>query len=196
MVRQRKPDWILWIDIDEIFEPEVTRADLDRLMNRSWVSQYGFRRFHFIDNEHFAGSGQYYYFTSIHDRVMWRENPSGYFEDKILDSPNVKGIKGIKLNTSLRLKHLGYISKELVDKKKEIYLEVIEEKRVQSLQNMYLHGEKKIRWNNNRRSWEVRKLNLQLNWMQFVGLFPRGYRKLTKIIVRQQVLKADSVPTA
>ena len=196
MVRQRKPDWILWIDIDEIFEPEVNRADLDRLMNRSWVSQYGFRRFHFIDNEHFAGSGQYYYFTSIHDRVMWRENPSGYFEDKILDSPNVKGIKGIKLNTSLRLKHLGYISKELVDKKKEIYLEVIEEKRVQSLQNMYLHGEKKIRWHDNRRSWEVRKLNLQLNWMQFVGLFPRGYRKLTKIIVRQQVLEADSVPTA
>ncbi len=185
MLRKRKPDWCLWVDIDEIFEPGVTRADLDRLMTRTWVNQYGFRRYHFIDNEHFAGSGQYFFFTSIHDRVMWREAPEGYFEDRVLDSTNVKGINGIKLNTSLRLKHLGYISKELVDKKKEIYLEVIEPGKAASLQKMYLHNEKKIRWNNDRHSWEVRKINLQLNWMQFRSLFPRGFRKLSRLVTRQ-----------
>jgi glycosyltransferase involved in cell wall biosynthesis len=194
MLRKRNPDWCLWIDIDEIFEPGVTRADLDRLMNRSWVTQYGFRRYHFIDNDHFAGSGQYFFYTSIHDRVMWREAATGYFEDKILDSPNVKGIKGIKMNTSLRLKHLGYISKELVDKKKEIYLDVIESGREASLQKMYLHNEKKLRWNNNRNSWEVRMLNAQLNWMQFKSLFPRGWRKISKIL--SLPFKAGSVRTA
>lgn len=182
MMRKRSPDWCLWIDIDEIFETGVTRADLDRLMSRSWVNQYGFRRYHFIDREHFAGSGQYFFFTCIHDRVLWRESPSGYFENKILDSPNVKGIKGIKLNTSLRLKHLGYISKELVDKKKEIYLDVIEPEREAGLQKMYLHNEKKLRWNDNRKSWDVRKLNAQLNWMQFKSLFPRAFNKISKLI--------------
>lgn len=182
MLRKRKPDWCLWVDIDEVFESGVTRADLDRLMNRKWVNQYGFRRYHFIDRDHFAGSGQYFFFTSIHDRVMWREHPAGYFEDKILDSPNVKGIKGPKLNTALRLKHLGYISKELVDKKKEIYLDVIERGKEASLQKMYLHNEKKLRWNDNRKSWQVRRLNAQLNWMQFKSLFPRGFRKLSKLI--------------
>lgn len=182
MLRKRKPDWCLWIDIDEIFEPGVTRKDLERLMSRSWVNQYGFRRYHFIDDEHFAGSGQYFLFTAIHDRVMWRENPAGYFEDRILDSPNVKGIRGIKLNTSLRLKHLGYISKELVDKKRDIYLHVIEQGKEASLQKMYLHNEKKIRWNNNRKSLAVQRLNAHLNWVQFKSLFPRGYRKLSRVI--------------
>ncbi|HUC83525.1 MAG TPA: glycosyltransferase family 2 protein [Flavisolibacter sp.] len=195
-VREREPDWIIWVDIDEIFEPAVTRKDLDRLMDRTWVNEYGFRRYHFIDREHFAGSGQYFFFTAIHDRVMWREQPTGYFEDKILDSPNVKGIRGIKLNTSLRLKHLGYISKELVDKKKEIYLDVIEEERVASLQKMYLHKEKKLRWNNNRKSWDVQKINLQLNWMQFKSLFPRGFRKLTKLVTKRQSFNEGRVHTA
>lgn len=194
MLRQRNPDWCLWLDIDEVFESGVTRADLDRLMARPWVNQYGFRRYHFIDREHFAGSGDYFLFTCMHDRVMWRESPTGYFEDKILDSPNVKGIKGIKLNTNLRLKHLGYISKELVDKKKEIYLDVIERGKEASLQKMYLHNEKKIRWNDDRKSWPVRKLNAQLNWMQFKTLFPRGFRKLAKLM--RLPSKQSSVRTA
>lgn len=182
MLRKRAPDWCLWVDIDEIFEPGVTRNDLDRLMNRSWVNQYGFRRYHFIDKDHFAGSGDYFFYTCIHDRVMWRENPAGYFEKRILDSPNVKGIKGITLNTSLRLKHLGYISKELVDRKTEIYLDVIEKGREASLQKMYLHNEKKIRWNDNRKSRAVKKLNRQLDWMQFKSLLPRAFRKLAKML--------------
>jgi glycosyltransferase involved in cell wall biosynthesis len=181
-VRRRKPDWVLWIDIDEIFEPGLTRKHFDRLMKNPFVNKYGFRRYHFIDKEHFAGSGDYFFFTAIHDRVMWRESPSGYFEDKILDSPNIKGIKGIKLNTSFRLKHLGYISKELVDKKREIYLDVIEKGKEASLQKMYLHNEKKLRWNDDRKSLEVRKLNAELNRIQFRSLVPRGRRKLSNLL--------------
>src|SRR5687768_13417818 len=56
MMRKRNPDWCLWLDVDEIFEEELTRTDFDRLMNRSIVNKYAFRRFHFIDREYFAGS--------------------------------------------------------------------------------------------------------------------------------------------
>ncbi len=181
MARKRRPDWCLWLDVDEIFEPELTRADFDRLMKWPFINKYAFRRFHFIDKEHFAGSGEYFFFTTIHDRVMWRESPTGYFENRILDSPNVKGIKGFKVNTSFRLKHLGYISKELVDKKKEIYLDVIDAGKEASLQKMYLHNEKKIKWHDERHHPEVKKLNAQLNWLQFKSLWPRAKNKLNKI---------------
>lgn len=182
MMRKRRPDWCLWLDIDEIFEPQLTRAHFDRLMNRKFVNKYGFRRFHFIDGEHFAGSGEYYFYTTIHDRVMWRENKSGYFENKILDSPNVKGIKGLKINTDFRLKHLGYISKELVDKKKEIYLDVIDPGKEASLQKMYLHNETKIKWLDDRNHPDVKSLNAQLNRHQLGSLLPRAKNKFFKLI--------------
>ncbi|HVF81127.1 MAG TPA: glycosyltransferase family 2 protein [Flavisolibacter sp.] len=185
MMRKRRPDWCLWLDVDEIFEPELTRADFDRLMEKRFVNKYGFRRFHFIDNKHFAGSGEYYFFTTIHDRVMWRENKSGYFEDKILDSPNVKGIKGLKLNTDFRLKHLGYISKELVDKKKEIYLDVIERGKEASLQKMYLHNETKIKWHDDRNHPDVKSLTVKLNKHQLASLWPRAKNKLYKLLTRR-----------
>ncbi len=182
MTRKRNPDWCLWLDVDEIFEPALKRKDFDRLMNRRWVNQYAFRRFHFIDKEYFAGSGEYFFYTSIHDRVMWRENPTGYFENLILDSPNVKGIKGIKINTNFRLKHLGYISKDLVDKKAEIYRTVIPAEKEAGLQKMYLHNEKRIKWHDDRNKPEVKALNAQLNWIQFTSLFPRAKNKIMKAI--------------
>lgn len=184
MLRKRNPDWCLWLDIDEIFEPNVTRADFERLMKNRFVTKYGFRRFHFIDREHFAGSGDYFNWTSIHDRIMWRESPEGYFENSVLDSPNVKGIKGIKINTSYRLKHLGYISKELVDKKIDIYRGVVDPKNEPLLSRMYLHNEKKIKWYDDRTHPEVKKINATLNRMQFISLFSRGANKISRMFNR------------
>lgn len=191
--RRRNPDWCLWLDVDEIFEAELTRADFDRLMNRNFVNQYGFRRFHFIDRQHFAGSLFRLRYSSGHDRVLWRENPSGYFEDKILDSPNVKGIKGLRINTNFRLKHLGYISKELVDKKAEIY-RAIPGDRETTLQEMYMRGERKIKWSDKRNSAQVVLINGLLNTIQFATLFPRGLRKALRIV--QSRLQKSETPAA
>lgn len=185
MARKRNTDWCLWLDIDEIFEPGLTRAHFNRLMKRNYVNQYKFRRFHFLDREHFAGSGTYFYYTCIHDRVMWRESPKGYFEDFILDSPNVKGITGLTLNTNYRLKHLGYISKEIVDAKADIY-RAIPTAKESSLQKMYLHNERKIKWHDNRNSIQVRALNGVLSAIQFGSLFYRGYYKLIGMIGKRK----------
>lgn len=189
MARKREPDWCLWLDVDELFEPALTRKDFERLMSRSLVNKYGFRRFHFIDHEHFAGSGDYWFYTTIHDRVMWRESSKGYFENFILDSPNVKGISGIKVNTSFRLKHLGYINKDLVNKKAEIYSSLIDSKEEVSLQRMVqrmdLNNEVKIKWHDDRDSDEVKKLNARLNLLQFLSLFKRGFNKGLRIINRR-----------
>lgn len=182
MLRKRNPDWCMWLDVDEIFEPQITRDDLDRLMNRRFVNKYGFRRFHFIDEEYFAGSGDYFNYTCFHDRVMWRDSPKGYFENFVFDSPNIKGVRGIKINSSFRIKHLGYISKELVDKKVEIYQTVISVKDYFYLDRMYLNNEKRIKWNDDRNSADVRKLDLRLNCLQFMSLFRRALNKVFKTV--------------
>lgn len=180
-VRLRKPDWCLWVDIDEIFEPGLTRAHFDKLMSSKYFNKFAFRRFHFIDREHFAGSWYRLNYSSGHDRIMWRENPSGYFQNLIVDSPNVKGIKGLKKNTNFRLKHLGYINKELVDKKAEIYRAIIPENE-EIFQSMYLRGEREIKWVDDRHSLKVILLNNLLNAIQLTHIVPKVIRRIKKII--------------
>ncbi len=180
-VRLRKPDWCLWIDIDEIFEPGLNRNDFNRLMSNRYINKFAFRRFHFTDKEHFAGSWYRLNYSAGHDRIMWRENPSGYFQDLIIDSPNIKGIKGLKKNTNFRLKHLGYINKELVDKKAEIYRAIIPENE-EIFQSMYLKGERPIKWIDNRNSLKVILLNNLLNAIQLTHLVPKVIRRFKKLI--------------
>lgn len=173
-----------WI-LTNFFEPQITRQHLDRLMSRKHVNKYAFRRFHFIDRQDFAGSWYWLNYSSGHDRVMWRENASGYFQNLVIDSPNVKGIKGLKINTDIRLKHLGYINKELVDKKADIYRAIIPEKEA-ALQTMYLQNEKRVRWIDDRSSLKVIMLNRLLDIIRLSHLFPKMYRKVKGILHRKQ----------
>lgn len=179
-VRLRKPDWCLWIDIDEIFEPQLNRAHFDQLMKSRLVNKYAFRRFHFMDRFHFAGSWFRLNYSAGHDRLMWRENESGYFQNVIIDSPNVKGIKGLKRNTNFRLKHLGYINTALVDKKAEIYRAIIPEKE-DIFQSMYLKGERPIKWDDDRKSIKTVMINQLLNAIQLTHIFPKVIRRVRKI---------------
>jgi glycosyltransferase involved in cell wall biosynthesis len=182
--RRRKPDWCIWLDVDEIFEPGLTRAHFDRLMSSGFINKFGFRRFHFIDSQHFAASRYRLNYSSGHDRVMWRESPSGYFEDIIIDSPNVKGIRGLIWPTNFRLKHTGYINKEIVDQKATLYRSIIPAKE-ETFKKMYLQNEKGMRWSDDRSSFGVRKLNLVLSAMQLYNLFPRIYWKVNRMVKKR-----------
>lgn len=196
-VRKRKPDWIIWVDIDEIFEPHLTRKHFDKLINRSFINKYAFRRFHFIDRKYFAGSWFRLKYSAGHDRLMWRESPRGYFENFIIDSPNVKGIKGLKWNTSFRLKHLGYINKTIVDKKADLYRKIIPEKE-STFQEMYLNNEKKIKWHDERNNMQVILLNGLLNCLQAYHLCHKAYWRVVKMLhtkpVQQQPLQTIAEP--
>jgi glycosyltransferase involved in cell wall biosynthesis len=83
-MRLRKPDWCLWLDVDEIFEPELTRAKLDKMMASRYIDRYALRRFHFTDRQHFAASWYWLNYSAGHDRILWRENPGGYFANFIM----------------------------------------------------------------------------------------------------------------
>lgn len=178
--RKRHPDWLLWLDADEILEPQVTRADFDKMMSSKIVDRYAFRRFHFIDREHFAGSPYWLRYSSGPDRLLWREKPSGYFKNVILDSPNVKGIGGVKAYTNIRLKHLGYINKALVDKKADTYRQVNGNDSI--IQSMYIHDQKKVRWIDNRKDLQVVALNARLNLLLYKEFIRKGFRKIFGVI--------------
>lgn len=184
--RKRNPDWCLWLDIDEIFEPGLKRAHFERLMQSRFINRYAFRRFHFIDRSHFAGSWFRLNYSSGHDRIMWREKKSGFFEDLIIDSPNVKGIQGLKINTNFRLKHLGYINKELVDKKAAIYREIIPDKE-STFSEMYMNGERRIKWVDNRNSLAVILLNSLLSIIQLTHIIYKVRGRLSGLIRPQKI---------
>jgi hypothetical protein len=114
------------------------------------------------------------------DRLMWRENPSGFFQDLIIDSPNVKGIKGLKKNTDFRLKHLGYINKELVDQKAELYRSIIPDKE-DIFQSMYLQGERPIKFQNSRKHIKTIMMHQLLNALQMTHLVPKVIRRVKQL---------------
>jgi len=172
-VRQRNPDWCLWLDVDELFEPEVNRAHFDAMMASRIVDRYAFRRFHFTDNDHFAASSYWLNYSAGPDRVLWREKASGYFQDRLIDSPNVKGIGGLKIYSSYRIKHLGYIDKAIVDRKAAIYRDVIGDNAI--LQTMYLADEKNMKWIDDRSNAQVKLLNARLNALLLAQLIKKAF---------------------
>jgi len=182
-VRQYKPDWCLWLDVDEIFEPAFTRTVLDNMMKSKVIDRYAFRRFHFIDKDNFAASTYWLNYSAGHDRILWREKPSGYFANLIIDSPNVKGINGLKFYTNFRIKHMGYINKDIVDKKADLYKKVLAGD--QSVINtMYIGNEARRKWSDERKDREVISLNLRLNALLMAQFYLKAIKIISNILKR------------
>ena len=145
MARRRKADWLFWLDVDEIFEEAFTREKLLNLITKKKVKRYFFRRFHFVDEENYNSEWYWLKYCSSPDRVLWRDQKSGYFENIKFNNALVKGIKGKTTISHFRLKHLGYIYKDEVKKKIDNYRSIDPslEKTYQSIQ---FTGEHKAKW--------------------------------------------------
>lgn len=124
MARERMPDWLLWLDIDELFELSLTRAKLNKLLTKTKANRIFFRRFHFIDEKHFNAKWYWIKYISSPDRVLWREQKTGYFENIVFNNGLIKGIAGRASISHYRIKHLGYVYKNEVKKKLEIYRKI------------------------------------------------------------------------
>ena len=132
MARKRKPDWCLWLDVDELFESAFTRDKIEKLTSNRRINRYFFRRFHFVNNEYFNADWKWIKYTASFDRVLWREQNSGYFENIKFNNGLIKGITGRKKISHYRIKHLGYNNEKEVYKKIDIYRKIDP-----SLENIY-----------------------------------------------------------
>lgn len=124
IARERKPDWLLWLDVDEIFEERLKRKHLDKLMNSKFISRFFFRRFHMINSRDFNMDWFFFQQTFWPSRILWKEQPSGFFENIKFNNGLIKGISGLSFPTHFRIKHLGYLNKELVKKKTDLYMSI------------------------------------------------------------------------
>jgi glycosyltransferase involved in cell wall biosynthesis len=104
--RERNADWLLTLDVDEIFEKRMTRERIERMMSSKIFKKYTFRRLHlFKDENHFKAGLHNLFHNSVPDRMMWKDQPSGHFPPLKLHIGTPRGIKGLSYWTNIRIKH-------------------------------------------------------------------------------------------
>lgn len=177
--RARCPDWLLWLDVDETFENAVTRERLDLIMNTPRLTRIFFRRFHFIDDQNFNISPRWLWRTSSYDRVLWREAPTGYFENVPFNNGLVQGIPGPARIDHLRLRHTGYVDPGEVEKKIRIYREV-DLSLEHIYQQMKFYGAIPARWRERDEApVRVEVMSLFLDGIFSIKLMLRFIRRIT-----------------
>jgi len=123
--KARGADWLLYLDVDEVFEDRVNRHRLDKMMASPRVNQYWFRRFHLhLDENHFEGSMKKLWEIAKPDRLLWRNRPSVYFPNEMMHV-FPRGFDGKSKTSPLRIRHFGaVVSRDYYVKKMNTYLEI------------------------------------------------------------------------
>jgi glycosyltransferase involved in cell wall biosynthesis len=120
--KKLNPDWIMWLDADEIFEKHFNREVADEYMNSSY-DRIMFRMCNFwLGKERCIYDGQYYLYNLHPQRSMWRNLPEAYFKDQKLHNGDIRGIKGPTHLSPYRVKHYGYIDRDKMQEKLDRYL--------------------------------------------------------------------------
>ncbi len=123
--KERNPDWIIWLDVDEIFEDRMTRQRVEKMMASRWITRYFFRRFHLQgDERHFKAARINLWCNSWPDRVLWKDQPTGYFRNIHIHNGLICGIRGLTWPSSIRIRHFANleIDTDYVDRKTETYI--------------------------------------------------------------------------
>ncbi len=119
--KKRNPDWILWIDGDEVFENHLTREILDGYMNSKY-NRITFRMCNFwLSNTQCRYDGEYYLYTLHPQRSMWRNVDSAYFKNLVIHNGDIQGVSGPSYISPYRIKHYGYVYKQKIEEKMKVY---------------------------------------------------------------------------
>ena len=129
LLKQRRPDWVLTVDADEIFEERVTRAHFERMMRRRWISLYRFRRFHLFGDEghYFAKRHNLMALAEFGDRSLYRFSDRLYVPLRKIHT-SIRGQSKFFLQSSLRIRHLCFLHNEYRQRAYATYLQVDGEK--------------------------------------------------------------------
>jgi len=106
MAKKRNPDWLIGLDVDEIFEDALERKHLDKMMNSRIFNAFGFRRYHMWgDEQHYQGKFKDIFELSQHSRYLYR-NVDTLFVRNVKIHGGVEGLKKPTAIVKYRLKHL------------------------------------------------------------------------------------------
>jgi len=120
--KKKNPDWILWIDADEVFEKHLDRIEMEKYMRRD-LNMVNFRMCNFwLDKKHCRFDREWFLYSLRPQRQMWRNVPSAYFQNIKVHNGGIKGVSERNWTSPYRLKHYGYADKDEVIKKWNLYI--------------------------------------------------------------------------
>jgi len=121
--KRGNPDWILWIDGDEVFENHLTREIFDGYMSSKY-NRITFRMCNFwLSKTQCRYDGEYYLYTLHPQRSMWRNVDSAYFKNLVIHNGDIQGVSGLSYISPYRIKHYGYVYKQKIEEKMRVYAE-------------------------------------------------------------------------
>lgn len=123
MVKDTEPDWILMMDIDEVFEEHFIE-ELPGMLAQEEFQAWGFRMLHFWRGKtHFRVDGVWGHETTrhIHPR-LFRNQPSLYFPPQKIHGAHVLGLHGRCALSDVCIKHYGYSYPDEVQRKYSRYI--------------------------------------------------------------------------
>ena len=120
--KKRNPDWIIFLDADEIFEKNFTRKDLEKYMT-SGYDRINFRLCHFwLDRKRCRFFDKKYFLYSLQPlRCMWKNKEEVYFLDQVIHNGDVMGDFKKVYFSPYRLKHFSLIDRDKVLEKINLY---------------------------------------------------------------------------
>ena len=121
--KRRNPDWIIWIDADEVFEHHFTREVVNKYMS-SHFNRVTFRMCNFwLSEKRCRYDNEYYLYTLHPQRSMWRNMESAYFKNLPIHNGDIQGVSGKSYISPYRIKHYGYVYKQKIEEKMKVYAE-------------------------------------------------------------------------
>lgn len=124
--RAFNPDWILYLDSDELIEYGVTRRQLEALVERSDCDLYRMRLFHFWNSKsHHRFDGRFIPYTLHYQPRLCRNVPEAFFGGAKIHSGFFQGIAPARTRTtSIRVMHFGYIFERQISGKHALYTRI------------------------------------------------------------------------
>jgi phosphatidyl-myo-inositol dimannoside synthase len=120
--KKRNPDWIIFLDADEIFEKNFTRKELEKYMT-SGYDRISFRLCHFwLDRKRCRFFDKKYFLYSLQPlRCMWKNKEEVYFLDQVIHNGDVMGDFKKVYFSPYRLKHFSLIDRDKMLEKINLY---------------------------------------------------------------------------
>jgi len=125
MAKDTRPEWILCLDIDEVFE-ECAREVIPDLVEANDIAMWGFHMYHFWrGHTHYRVDGQWGKETGDHVHTrLFRNQPGLCFPPQKAHGAHVLGSEGRVAVSDLRIKHYGYADPEEAQAKYERYQQI------------------------------------------------------------------------
>lgn len=109
MAKKRSPDWLFWLDADEVLEKRMTRELVERIMNQDEYTSIWFKQYHFWRScTHYRIDGRW---KPSYQRCMWKYQESQYFRKDRIHNGLIQGLTGRPLYSNIRLKHYGHVKR-------------------------------------------------------------------------------------